>query len=432
MQTDTWWQLRSGQDMWRSKQVLLTDIYSHTSSGSFWPNHEWGAELVFYVLYRIGGFPLLTLFAAALISGGWALTWRLTRATGREKAFWIGLALMSSAGWWEPRPHAFSLLFIPATVFLISRDRPWLLPVVFLIWANVHGGVVLGLVLLAIALGARTVIERERWSRNLLVFLACCVAVTLTPLGVAYWIEIPRSLGRINQYTLDEWKRPGFTEGPLIPFWGIAIFFCALLVRNVGKLRKVSAADAPVYACALVMLAGAVTSVRHVGPFLMLAVPAVSFLREGDRKRDPASEQEHPLLNLVLMSGAALAVALTLFYAYRNEVPRLKWRPLPAGALAAIGGCPDNLYNRYDEGGALLWFAQGRKVFLDGRQDPYPAGLVLEHINMETGDGEYRSVFSRHGIHCAFLPAKSPTAKRLSADGWKELYRDRVWVVFRD
>jgi hypothetical protein len=94
--------------------------------------------------------------------------------------------------------------------------------------------------------------------------------------------------------------------------------------------------------------------------------------------------------------------------------------------------CPENLYNRYDEGGPLLWFAPSRKVFLDGRQDPFPADLVLEHIAMETGTGNYRTVFSKHGIHCAYLPVLSPTAKRLSADGWQALYSGPNWVVLRD
>ena len=227
MQTDTWWQLRAGQDMWMSRQVLLTDLYSHTAYGSFWPNHEWLAEVIFYAIYRVGGFALLTLFAAALIAGGWALTWRLTQGPVRQAFFWTALALVSSAGWWEPRPHAFSLLFIPATVFLLVRDRPWWLPLVFLVWANCHGGVLLGFVLLGAGLGVQTLMAPRLWRRSVLIVLACAVAVTVTPLGFSFWTEIPKSLARINQYTLDEWKRPGLTEVLMLPFWIIATDLCS-------------------------------------------------------------------------------------------------------------------------------------------------------------------------------------------------------------
>ena len=45
MQSDSWWQLRAGRDMWASGQVLLRDTYSHTAAGAYWPNHEWLAEV---------------------------------------------------------------------------------------------------------------------------------------------------------------------------------------------------------------------------------------------------------------------------------------------------------------------------------------------------------------------------------------------------
>ena len=104
---------------------------------------------------------------------------------------------------------------------------------------------------------------------------------------------------------------------------------------------------------------------------------------------------------------------------------------MPPGALTALAQCPDNLYNRYDEGGYLLWFAPDRKVFMDGRQDPFPPELVLEHIEVEHGRQDYRDVFARHNIHCAYLPTESPTAAQLTTAGWTTLYRDAGWVVLR-
>src|SRR5712692_4110581 len=63
MQSDTWWQLRAGRGVWSSLRVLLVDRYSYTAYGSFWPNHEWLSEVIFYGVYKIGGLPLLSLFA---------------------------------------------------------------------------------------------------------------------------------------------------------------------------------------------------------------------------------------------------------------------------------------------------------------------------------------------------------------------------------
>lgn len=432
MQTDSWWQLRAGRDMWLSRSVLLTDVYSHTAYGTFWTNHEWLAEVVFYALVKAGGLPFLTLFATGLILGGWLISWHLASGPVRERFGWVALALMPASVWWEPRPHAFSLLFIMVTVALLARQRLWWLPLVFLVWANCHGGVLLGFVLLGAGLGVQTLLAPRTFPRAVLVLLACMVAATATPLGMSFWIEIPSSLARIRLYPLDEWRRPLLTELPMLPFWIVASAFCYGLVRHRHQRRQSSPGQATLYACALALLPMSVSAVRHVGPFLMIAAPALTTLLPWPRRSDAAVRVEHPVLNVTVMTLASLAVVATVAWAYLHQIPKLRWTPVPAGALAALRQCPDNLYNRYDEGGYLLWFAPDRKVFMDGRQDPFPPALVLEHIEVEHGRKDYRDVFARHNIHCAYLPTISPTAVRLTDAGWTTLYRDRDWVVLRD
>jgi hypothetical protein len=427
MQGDTWWQLRAGQDMWASGRVMLKDVYSHTSYGTFWVNHEWLSELVYYAAFRLGGLPAVTLFATALIASGWAMTWQLAKTHGRTVSLIVLAALVPASMWWEPRPHAFSLLFLPATVLLIARGRFMWLPPIFVIWANCHGGVLLGIVIAAAGLAARTYVEPSTWRRTTVAFLGSVLAVNLTPLGPAFWVEIPKSLERIHLYPYDEWRRPGFVDFRLLPFWTIAVAFCAGILRSRRSLHR-SAHDAPIYACALVLLPLAVLAIRNVGPFLMIGIPALTTLFPLRASPAPVGPERRGL-NFGLMTSAALTVLLTLAWAYHNRIPRLRWAPVPQPALTALQECPDNLYNRFDEGGKLLWFAQGRKVFLDGRQDPFPPELVLEHLRMENDGADYRPAFTRHDIRCAYLPTTSPTAVALSNAGWKTLYRGPSWVV---
>ena len=55
VQSDTWWLLRAGEDIWQSGSVPLIDTYSHTAAGRYWWNHEWLTEIVFYGAHRTGG-----------------------------------------------------------------------------------------------------------------------------------------------------------------------------------------------------------------------------------------------------------------------------------------------------------------------------------------------------------------------------------------
>jgi hypothetical protein len=80
----------------------------------------------------------------------------------------------------------------------------------------------------------------------------------------------------------------------------------------------------------------------------------------------------------------------------------------------------------------LLWFVPEKRVFLDGRQDPFPMELVKEHIAVETGQARPEPVFERHRIRCAYLPRVSPVFERLIADGWKPIYDGSRWVVLTE
>lgn len=432
MQNDTWWHMRAGADMWASRHVLLTDIYSHTAHGAFWPNHEWLSDLIFYGLYRLGGLPLVSACAAAIIVAAWAMTWRLTAGSPLRRFLMIAPVLVPASLHWEPRPHVFSLLFLLTVVTLALRGRYLWLPLVFWVWANCHGGVLLGFVVVIAAAAAEVFEDPRRWWRAALVLALCALAATATPLGASFWIEIPKSMARIRQYPIDEWQRPALVDTTMIAFWAVAIVFVVGLARRWRDLVAPGNRRMRMLClCALALLPLAVSAVRNVGPFVMLAIPALSVLVRFDFARDPARRRHRPLLNGAIMAVASLTVVVTIAYAYRFQIDRLRWTPLPQASLQALQRCPDNLYNRYDEGGFLIWFAPDRLVFLDGRQDPYPPSLIHEHMRTETS-GDYASTFARYNIHCAYLPVSSPVAARLSAVGWTALYRDPKWVVLTE
>ena len=131
------------------------------------------------------------------------------------------------------------------------------------------------------------------------------------------------------------------------------------------------------------------------------------------------------------MVVAVVLVLGTIVYAYTRAIDHLHWAPMSNDSLSALRACRGNLYNRYDEGGYLIWFAPDHKVFLDGRQDPYPVSLIKEQVRVET-TGDFQDVFRRYDIHCAYVPADSLVSVRLVNAGWTALFRDAHWAVLTD
>ena len=431
-QNDTWWQLRAGREMWRVHGVLLRDTFSHTAFGAFWPNHEWLTQAIFYALYSVGGLPLLTLASAAAIVAAWALVWRLTPAAPRTRSLLIAFVVVAACSTWSPRPQVLSLLLTMTLIALLRARRYVWLPLVFLLWANLHGGVLLGVWLLGAAVPAAWIESRDSAKRLAIAGMLSIAATYVTPLGTHFWIDIAESLGRIRQLGIAEWAPPRISDPATIPFWlALAALGALAAIRGPRLLRDPEAcASGHVTLCAAAIALAplALTASRNVPPFLMAAVPALAALMPAGMLPERRRAVEHPGLNVALAGGACAAAVVAITVAYATGASHLAWSPLPRASLTALDACSGNLYNRYDEGGYLIWFAPDKKVFLDGRQDPYSPALVAEQIHVEK-TGDYAPTFSRYAIGCAYTPAESIVAARLVEAGWKPLYKDSQWAV---
>ena len=444
-QPDTFWHLRAGADIWRSGHVPRVDLYSHTAYGTPWPDHEWLSQLLMYAAYRAGrGMPGLELGAAALILAAAAVVYktmvgpRLTRFV----LLTVGLAIASCA--WSLRPQLLTLFLLALLVWLLVRDRQlFLIPPYFLLWANAHGGVALGGVVLAVC----TVAAAFRWwrtrapddrrrARTLAVVLPLAgLAVAATPLGFHIYRFVVASAARSYAVQIAEWfvLRPDSLFGLL--FWAATIAFAILIVARRRAIAAGDWGDWAVVAAALALLPLGIRSARNIGPFLLLAIPAASHalgptfrfrLSRHPHARPPSPD--HPRANLALLLGLGAAAMAVVALGWRAQPAALYWNPISPGALRALDACPGPLYNFYGDGGSLVWFAPTRRDFIDGRQDPFPFWLLRESFEVEHG-APYLALFAKFGVRCAFIPAKSKLVDRLRAAGWRAQFIDPDWAV---
>jgi len=429
-QSDTWWQLRAGEDTWRLGHPVLRDWYSFTVNGAFWPNHEWLTQTIFFAAYWIGGLPLLTMFAAAVVTTAWAIVWRLTPGRVDGRFLLVVLALTPSSTAWSLRPQVMTLLGIAIALHLIVHRKLIWLPLLMLVWANLHGGFVLGIVILGAAMLSTIVAGRA--IRTAALALGASLLVTLaTPLGLTMWTEIPQSLARLRAYHVAEFEPAPFSW-PFAPFWAIAALLVALCAMRLPTIIRRASTDQPdtvaLAFSALALLPLAIGTERNAPPFLLAAVPAIAALWPFAWSPLTRTSPERPIVNAAIVAAAATAACVIVAYAYTTRLAKLQWTPLPPRSIQALTLCTGPLYNRYDEGGYLIWFAPEHKVFLDGRQDPYPPSLIAAQVRAET-TGDYRPLFERYDVGCAYVPSDALVTRRLIDAGWTPLYRDARWAV---
>jgi hypothetical protein len=427
-QSDTWWQLRAGQDMWQSGRLMLADEYTHTVFGQRWPNHEWLTQVLFFGAYSAGGMALLTGLCALAVTLAWAIVASLTPGVPLVRVALLGGGAVLTAASWTLRPQVLTMTLFAATLWILVRRRAmWTLPLLFVVWANLHGAVVLGGILIGAAVIA-SFITRDGSVRALIGVGALCLAATaVTPLGWSLWLEIPVSLQRLQAYGVEEWRAPGLRNGTDIGFWVLGATAAGVMLVRRHLLR--STAMVMLAISTVLLFIAATRSARNITPFVLCAIPALATLLE-TRAREPRTRERSMLApNAALL---AVSVAFGVFFiarAWSTPLPRLQWNPMSSEAVAAIASCEGRLYNRYDEGGYLIWFIQDRKVFLDNRQDPFPEDLVLEHIRVEQS-GDYAAMFEQFDIGCALTPVRSVLGARLKAHGWAERRAGPVWNVY--
>ena len=299
------------------------------------------------------------------------------------------------------------------------------------VWANFHGAALFAVVLLAGALAGAVIYDRTRVPELSIVLALSVAAMCLTPLGVRWWPEMIVSLARIRSLSISEWQPPE-------PFRASR---CGLLVRR----RRASSGSAGAVAttstdrtrfssawrwrcCRLRSAPG-----RNVSPFLLVALPALTRVLPAPVLKWEAGLARRParLAHTWVACGVATAAVLAVAFSWNSRASRLGWQPLPESVVAAVDACPGNLYNRYDDGGFFIWFTPEQRVFLDGRQDPYPVQLIQDHRATETV-GAYHDIFRRFGIRCAALPSSSVTAVSLLHAGWHPTARDGGWIVLTE
>ena len=242
---DVYLQLATGRFI-SQHGFVWTDPFPTIAQGQPWANQQWLSELFFYDVSRSIGMTGLTLVYAFVL--GLALFCVLWYCRGKDLALLLGGALfffVALLGIVHPRAAGFSLLAFCVLVVLLlramrERESPkWPLvavPALFLVWANVHGGLVAGLFLIALVAVGLTIDRRRGWGslaprRIALIALVGVLAFAAsfgTPLGAELWSYIGSFRNPAISLGTGEWG-PGFESLHVIAYVAAAAAFSGWL-----------------------------------------------------------------------------------------------------------------------------------------------------------------------------------------------------------
>lgn len=458
---DFWWHLKSGAVMVQNWELLQSDPFTFSGDGVVSVRETlilkgyWLWQLTAYGLYALFGFYgifLLNLLTVGTMAGV------VIQQLRRQQVGIALTALLLTAGFFVmrsgyplERPQVVSLLFAAILMTLLARVREggrlnWTLPLLMLIWSNVHGGFVVGdLILCCFAAGV--VIEYRHdlpRMRHLLLWVGFgMVASLLNPNGGMAFAEVftfhnSALMAGVSEYE-NTWIR--FQQGSRL----VVVLWLLILLYGIG-IWSARRLYWPEFFVALFLAYFSVAYMRNVGFFAIAMLPAIGFyLQEGAHRRQWQLPTIVSLLVVVLCSSFLLWSSYAYWQVRRGAGPVRDSYPEKAITFLQESGLRGRMFNDYTYGGYMLWrLAPKTKIFIDGRTlEPgiFEDWQKISEASTSWVDGqrEYAALLDRYAIDYVIQPIYIADGRLqplmwglLSRPEWVPIYLDSyVYILAR-
>jgi hypothetical protein len=439
---DLWGHVRFGQDILASRSISRLDPYSFTSDRP-WINHEWLSEVLMASAYQLGGSSGLIALKWLLTVGALVTLWRAIRHAGVFRPVAVGLLLVTVFGAYgltvTLRPQLFSMLLYTILLALLNgigrgstRLFLWM-PVLFALWANLHGGWIVGIGVLGLWSTCALLSRRISWRWAAGGTLLGLIGTLATPYGPELWQFLWETVG-LGRVDIAEWQ-PLTREPYALILWAIAASPLVVAWRRLGW------AASPLLAPSVVLGALALRVARLEGFFALTTVIMLApcFAALGPRRlplsRKP-TRSDSLLVGAVCLVGllsAGVAISrhakcVTLAGADESD----PWAPEAEGiTFFQINQLRGRLLTYFDYGELAIWHLAPRlRVSYDGRRETvYSAEVQTNHLRFYFGvrDTSYARILKADYV---WLPRRLPVNAALDRDGWVRIFEGPRSVIY--
>jgi hypothetical protein len=436
---DLAYQLRAGGGIIDTRAIPAVDTWTFTAAGVPWVDQQWGAQVLLTAAYRLGGWTGLEVLRAlltAVVVGASLLIARRRGLDPRVAAVLTLIAFVVAAPAMALRPQLFGMACFAITLLLVvlRRSQPrgiWLVPVVVVLWANVHGSFILAPVILGLAWLEDFHDRDPAARRTLLVGFVSVIAACLTPFGPGVWtyaVGLSSNPGVTARTT--EWQPTSLRDASGLLFFGSVAAVIALIARSGRRVPWPTLLWLGVFAAI-----GAVAQ-RGIAWWPFAAVAAVSGALIPASGRQIAEGSRG--LNAVVAALVVVATIVLLPFWRpvdpRTGVPAAVLTDAPAGLTDAVRSVvrPEGRILNPQRFGSWFEFAiPEATVAVDSRIEMFPADRWDDFETVAAGLEGWQELLQAWHVSVAVVErSDEPLRERLSASGWSTTYEDGDgWVL---
>jgi hypothetical protein len=455
---DTGYHIRAGEYILKTFSIPKHDIFSFLTPALPWTTHEWLSEIVMALIHRVSGLGGVVFFFATVIATVYYLLFKIIRSYKGNIFVSIAiivLVILSSQIHWLARPHIFSLLIIVIWYHLLDlyeySDRNYLyfmLPLM-LLWVNLHGGFIIGMVLNGIYLAGNimkfitaTADAKESHKKKIralgLITIGCFLTTLINPYGY-HILLFPFSLTS-NKYIMDniiEFLSPNFHNQ-------LVFKYLLLLMITVFAISKKSLNIIELMLTALFTYM-ALYSLRYIPLFAIIAAIILvkqteyivnqshnKFMSFMKKRAERINSVDASTKGYLWPVAGILAGLIVLINA--NVVHRFDRKTFPVAAVEFLQQehLKGNMFNNDEFGDYIIYKAWPEyKVFFDGRSDMYGKQRIKEYYKITRIEPGWEDVLKKYDINWIIYNDKSTLSQfLLQRDDWKLIYADKVANIF--
>jgi hypothetical protein len=420
----TFWHTATGNQILDTKTFITTDPFTYTFCGQEWTPYEWLGEVVMAIAYRLGGFDLQLLGAVSLLAITFALLGDRLARTGLHWAACAcltGLAVAAASNHFHVRPHLITIACLAyamahlAAVEAGRRSLGSLLTFVplFVVWTNAHGGALGGYATVGLVFAGWLVLWLLRlespvtsW-RQAVGLGAIGLAIAATAVVTPYGLDVPKTWWRLMQMPelktfVIEHMPANIRDPNNAPFFAFGTIYAGLLLG----LRRMPRAT---WLMPVVWFALGCDRCRHESLFAVMALVAIADLfpetawAKWIAKRRPdyfVAGFAERFTRWSLVVPAAVVASTAVLHVGGSTLPivgrgwvRFDPERWPVELLETIrreadGGRGLPIFNEYNDGGFLIWFAPEYRPFVDDRCEVFGGAWLKRFTDAAKSDPE--------------------------------------------
>jgi hypothetical protein len=453
---DLWGYLAFGRLFWESGRFPYQDVYSYVPTQNPWIYHEWLTGVIFYPLYKETG--ALGLQCIKYLFG--ILTVVLIYLTARQRgadllgaaiALFITIAFLR-IGYSPVRAQVFTYCFFALTLYLLEQVRRtgrwhvmFVIPIIMIIWCNLHGGFVAGLGLIALYLLGEF-LSRHPFLPYLWILLLSGIATLVNPYGLRYWGYIFHALTMPRQ-EISEWVSivQLFRTGSSVEF----IYYSLIIVIFLqlvwwGKWREITAG----LVLSVTLYVG-LSHTRHMVFFLILAGAYMPVLLTPYIQRVMSWPWVINLKNRLGWKIPAFLSLLFISYGAYNFLSSTPWvlripsqpqrdkegiyYPVSAINFIKTHRLSGNLLIFFDWGEYALWSLYPQcRVALDGRYETvYPESIAKEYFDFSFGRENWERFLKHYPPDMILIRTNSKIHSLIQKEpDWRQVFTDSGSALF--